>query len=58
MLDTFCASVASLKVALNRKGLRPVILVLLLRIISFESSPESEGIKTDDACVSALSCGV
>ncbi len=36
----------SLKVALNQKGLRRIHLVIAERAAGFESSPESEGIKT------------
>ena len=39
----------SLKVALNRKGLRPGHSTLAILAFLFESSPESEGIKTGHA---------
>ena len=36
----------SLKVALNRKGLRHISNAIISFFLRFESSPESEGIKT------------
>ena len=36
----------SLKVALNQKGLRLNTEYILYKLVLFESSPESEGIKT------------
>ena len=46
--------VKCLKVALNRKGLRLRKHEIICSIVSFESSPESEGIKTTSAQVGRL----
>ena len=40
----------SLKVALNRKGLRLINNIYFHIGFTFESSPESEGIKTSSRC--------
>ena len=47
--------VIRLKVALNRKGLRPILYAGISSGTKFESSPESEGIKTSQVAAPSAS---